>query len=585
MFTTFLKELAGYFDRYWLRSAFFPMLAFCLACLLLYAGGTGLGAALERWKGLSSDQQVLLPLVGLSCVAVFAYFLGSIHTNVTRLFEGYWQSVPLVWLRNCRMRHYQSRSQHLQNRILELNKRIDSLNSRPAFRESESTLTALNLNAELLGKEREWHVFFPEDDGRIMPTRLGNIIRAGELYPWKRYGIDAVVIWPRLQGLLPNNSLETLRAAKGDMDLWLSLAALGFIFGITACPALALLTRHGVLFLLCWASFPFAWLCYRSALSSAQLYSELIKTAFDLHRWSLLEALHLTIPTSYEEEVRIWEDLTYLIYRGIPPVYAKYEGYQGEQKQEGAFKSVSQLTNSIQRILSGSTNKTESPKTRVESPPQAQQRSIHEPSGSASPTTLGRVAGSSGFWYFLSVSLICLIGLSVIQQKEIPKVSVPALKRDLPVYHRITSDDYGYQSLEQAAVPADALRTDDEVPNHYTLQAMSSGSVIRRPQVQNVENPDRLLGTVTMAIPATSAMTLGGNLRAGDSIDVALAVDAAKPIGECTLENIIVLDVRATLGEVEKAESPFIIVLALPQNCSQTFANKAELGKLIITRR
>src|SRR6266498_1987653 len=37
----------------------------------------------------------------------------------------------------------------------------------------------------------------------VLPTRLGNILRAAERYPISHYGMDAVYFWPRLFPLLP----------------------------------------------------------------------------------------------------------------------------------------------------------------------------------------------------------------------------------------------------------------------------------------------------------------------------------------------------------------------------------------------
>lgn len=38
---------------------------------------------------------------------------------------------------------------------------------------------------------------------KILPTRLGNILLAGERYAEDRYGIDTIYFWPRLYPLLP----------------------------------------------------------------------------------------------------------------------------------------------------------------------------------------------------------------------------------------------------------------------------------------------------------------------------------------------------------------------------------------------
>ena len=48
----------------------------------------------------------------------------------------------------------------------------------------------------------------------VVPTRLGNILKASELYANQRYGLDPVLIWSRLYGLLPESAIATVRAGR-----------------------------------------------------------------------------------------------------------------------------------------------------------------------------------------------------------------------------------------------------------------------------------------------------------------------------------------------------------------------------------
>ena len=41
----------------------------------------------------------------------------------------------------------------------------------------------------------------PSQPDQVMPTALGNVLRNAELHPRDRYGIDAVLTWPRLYPL------------------------------------------------------------------------------------------------------------------------------------------------------------------------------------------------------------------------------------------------------------------------------------------------------------------------------------------------------------------------------------------------
>ena len=92
-----------------------------------------------------------------------------------------------------------------------------------------------------------------------------------------------------------------------------ALFALGWEIG------LGLFTNRWDLFLLASLGWLLALLCYLGACQAARVYSELIKTAFDLHRWLLLKALHLKLPQTYQEECQLWQEVNGFLYRNYPP--------------------------------------------------------------------------------------------------------------------------------------------------------------------------------------------------------------------------------------------------------------------------
>jgi hypothetical protein len=62
---------------------------------------------------------------------------------------------------------------------------------------------------------------------------------------------------------------------------------------------------------------------YRIAVSAAVTYGILIETAYALHRFDLLRALHLPLPEDSDQEVSAGRDLTDLFssYKPTPLVY------------------------------------------------------------------------------------------------------------------------------------------------------------------------------------------------------------------------------------------------------------------------
>ena len=46
--------------------------------------------------------------------------------------------------------------------------------------------------------------------GEIQPTRLGNILRAGEACVTSRYGLDPKPLWPLMTQLLPSETMQKI---------------------------------------------------------------------------------------------------------------------------------------------------------------------------------------------------------------------------------------------------------------------------------------------------------------------------------------------------------------------------------------
>lgn len=297
MFSTVLQELKGYFGRDFLLAAFFPVLLFAGLSLALYAEVVwGVAAALAQWEQTGATIRLLLTLGGLLAVAVCAYLLYNGQYILIRLFEGYWPRW-LHGLRNRRAEWHKKRWEHL-----------DEL-----ARVASTPQEANEIRAEQLA-------FYPPPThlDKMMPTRLGNILRATELYAYDRYGLDAAVIWPRLRPLLKPETMALLEDRKTTMAFMLSMCLLSAAFALVWCPVLALSSHRWDLFLLCALGWPLAWVCYNGAVQSAVAYGEQLQATFDLHRHDLLKALNRPIPADAGAERKEWLRLSRFFYRNLP---------------------------------------------------------------------------------------------------------------------------------------------------------------------------------------------------------------------------------------------------------------------------
>jgi len=102
---------------------------------------------------------------------------------------------------------------------------------------------------------------YPDHDDHVMPTLLGNVLKAGEDRAGGRYGLDCVVVWPRLYPLLSEPLTAALDDARNQFDLAVRFAA---TFGLIAAGALVLLAPHGWWAAVILAALLLAWLSYRA---------------------------------------------------------------------------------------------------------------------------------------------------------------------------------------------------------------------------------------------------------------------------------------------------------------------------------
>lgn len=140
-----------------------------------------------------------------------------------------------------------------------------------------------------------------------MPTRTGNILRAAEMWPTHKYGLNTAITWPRLWLLLPDSARQELTTARASLNS----AAASVIWGLLFCcfagwTPLALLPGLGVA-----VSAMGFWLP-----SSAETFGDLLEACYDLYRGSLYEQLRWPLPADPSEERAAGKALTEYLWRG-----------------------------------------------------------------------------------------------------------------------------------------------------------------------------------------------------------------------------------------------------------------------------
>src|SRR5437660_2707708 len=71
---------------------------------------------------------------------------------------------------------------------------------------------------------RDLLLYYPPERQDIMPMQLGNVLKAAELYPLKRYGLDAVLLWPRLEEVFPERFHDAFRDLEAGLFSMITFA-------------------------------------------------------------------------------------------------------------------------------------------------------------------------------------------------------------------------------------------------------------------------------------------------------------------------------------------------------------------------
>lgn len=331
-----MDNIIGKIDRDFLVAAFVPSFAFVTLFLFVFGPIIPLKILKQLQNTIAPlDQPALLLLVP---TVVISFSLYSLNTYIYKILEGYFvlERIP-AFIDFQRRKVFKD---YVEIKVLEkiVNKLTES--------EGESQQIEA-LKQQLYQRSAVYQLNYPLVQELIMPTRFGNALRAMEVYPLERYHMDAVLLWPRLIHVMPenyyakldqsNNSLAFLvncsilslglaiasGFASGYQYLLLQLAQIGqtellYFIPINASrDSIIKYEQNSYLYLIGIAIMTTLFvLFYRAAIPIATEYSNLVRSAFDLFRWDLFEALHLEYPEDYDDETRIWDNLSIFIGHG-----------------------------------------------------------------------------------------------------------------------------------------------------------------------------------------------------------------------------------------------------------------------------
>jgi hypothetical protein len=303
-----LTDVAGIFSRYFVMGFFLPVF-FPLVLVGQIADESSTPAVYRNASGGTR----LLILGGVALLA--ALLLSSLHYHVVRLLEGY----PIRRLEDIEA---SGRARPLRRLLRDVPKRM-SARWILAFQERTEKLDGPRSPARSRAA-RELNKYFPWRLQAVLPTRLGNAIRSFETHSNKRYGLDGVTAWPRIEMLLEEEEREIIVEAQSQFALFVNLTVLPGLFGIYVLvdlvinPPASLLVEATLIVVVLGAVFALTCGFYQAAVGAAVRWGMPVRAAFDLHRLDLYAKLGLTRPASADAESDIARAATRLMLYGEP---------------------------------------------------------------------------------------------------------------------------------------------------------------------------------------------------------------------------------------------------------------------------
>lgn len=292
MIAAFTSGLGGSLADRWASALLSPAFGFWalgLGAWLLGREPAGREKLVHAVESLDPVAQAGLLVLGLLVVMVCTVAADHAAFSVIRVLEGYWpRALARPFVQRLKRRH----------------KRLDDRYQELMAKDDQGTATSEE-RTELAGIESRLAAM-PGDPGRLMPTRLGNLLRAAEDGVTAKYGLDAVRCWAPLWLVLPELTRTELDATRAALDsaatwwLWSCLLLVWTVF-----------TPWAILVALAAAA-----LTYAAVLAAGAQYGLQIDAAYALHRGLLYDALGLPRPATAGAEQEAGEALTQALVHG-----------------------------------------------------------------------------------------------------------------------------------------------------------------------------------------------------------------------------------------------------------------------------
>lgn len=287
------SDFAKLFSRDFVLAFFLPSVLFVTVVAVVYFMFLPMQSC--ELHALWAQKDWAIPLILISC-----WFLGILllatNYHLIRQLEGY-GILQHTFLLN----QHQRKFDELRSKIADLRKEYD--------KEPESEGPPSNVELKLMKLVSDQRLSYPNERESVLPTEFGNVMRAFENYSLVVYGMDAIPLWPRLSAMIPEAHMDTLNAARAQMDFAVNIVYLLTVAIVEYCVFSTIFRILPAFWIIGFLTLSI-WFAYRMAITSAVQWGNLVKASFDLYRNDLLKQMGLERPANWKQERELWTSIS-----------------------------------------------------------------------------------------------------------------------------------------------------------------------------------------------------------------------------------------------------------------------------------
>jgi Flp pilus assembly protein CpaB len=188
------------------------------------------------------------------------------------------------------------------------------------------------------------------------------------------------------------------------------------------------------------------------------------------------------------------------------------------------------------------------------------------------------------FWITFLLVVVLITLLMALEAQPLVSKSLPVFKNRVLFYHLITKDDVVMKAFNWNDGSADTVSNMSSLIGYYTLDAIDANKPINKSQIGpklDTVGQNLIMKTLAVAIPANSAMPVGGPVHAGDIVSVAAVPLPDKTSGSAgppvvVFDKVLVLDVN-TVG------NQTVTLLAIPSSSWLDYLAKTRNATIVLS--